>query len=57
MRLGTQTDAKLRWGPASPALCSCYRNQSGGKTAEFMEPAGSAKVIRVVANYSTQANW
>lgn len=31
----------------------CYRNQKGTRTAEFMEFGESAKVIRVVANYSS----
>lgn len=29
----------------------CYTNQSGRKTAEFMEIGGDGKVTRVVANY------
>jgi len=30
----------------------CYRNQSGTKSAEFMEFGSDGKVTRVVANYS-----
>ena len=29
-----------------------YKNQKGGRTAEFMELSPTAKVTRVVANYS-----
>jgi hypothetical protein len=30
-----------------------YKNQKGGRTAEFMELSSTGKVTRVVANYST----
>jgi predicted ester cyclase len=29
-----------------------YKNQKGGRTAEFMEMSASGKVARVVANYT-----
>jgi ketosteroid isomerase-like protein len=31
----------------------CYRNQKGGRTAEYMELDQNGKVVRVVANYSS----
>ena len=38
------------WGISS--IVVCYKNHSGGKTAELMEFGGNGKVIRVVANHS-----
>lgn len=35
------------------SIVLCYRNQSGTRTAEFMELGENGKIIRVVANYST----
>jgi len=34
------------------SIVVCYINQSGTKTAEFMEFGKSGKVVRAVANYS-----
>jgi hypothetical protein len=38
------------WGVNSVVLC--YANQTGNRTAEFMELSASGKVARVVANYN-----
>jgi hypothetical protein len=38
------------WGMNSVVLC--YTNQTGRRTAEFMELSASGKVARVVANYN-----
>jgi ketosteroid isomerase-like protein len=38
------------WGVASVVLC--YRNQTGKRTAEFMELSATGRVVRVVANYN-----
>lgn len=40
--------------PGLASVVLCYKNQSGTKTAEFMEFAANGKVAGVVANYSVQ---